>query len=88
VAIGCSLYSTIATFAENPSVKECNDTEKEIELEGSLASARTRSLFSPIKLVQNSIQLDASFLGNLGAIQIIIIDFSGNPAFKKVLKLP
>jgi hypothetical protein len=55
-----------------------SNTEKEIELHGSLSNIQPRSLLpDPIEAFINSSGLNAIFLSNLGDIDVVVYDASG-----------
>lgn len=55
-----------------------SNTEKEIELHGSLSNIQPRSLLpDPIEAFINSSGLNAIFLSNLGDIDVVVYDTSG-----------
>ncbi len=70
-------------FAYSNLSAEVNDVEEEIELKGDLASLGIKSVQKTIRLIQNSTGLEATFFRNLGTIDILIYDDSGNPVYEE-----
>lgn len=83
------LVSLIACIGLSANIKtlriENVDTEKEIELMGSLISPQTRTVIKPILLLQQTECLRVNFNGSLGYISIYIYDDGGNLRYQKTV---
>jgi hypothetical protein len=61
------------------------DTEKEIDLIGSLISPQTRTMIKPIILFQQKDCLRVNFNGSLGYISVFIYDNAGNLKYQEYI---
>lgn len=83
------LASLIACIGLSANLKtlriEKTDTEKEIDLIGSLISPQTRTVIKPILLFQETECLRVNFNGSLGYISIYIYDDAGNLRYQECI---
>jgi hypothetical protein len=93
ILIGFAFFYAVMMYAMPSSFDSDNSfnsmrKKEEIRMKGSLRKNSVKSVFSPIRAFFSISELDIDFLSDVGSIDVVVYNESGNAVYQKTVNTP